>query len=74
MFAKGPSGSDVESKSGSSLGSSCDSPFASWRNYLPSSFSDTRSRGLGKGGGCVFLVRVHSKEVIPLEVRRRRGW
>ncbi|XP_077712061.1 uncharacterized protein LOC144288437 [Canis aureus] len=37
VIAKGPSGSDAESKSGSSLGSSCDSPFASWRNSPPAS-------------------------------------
>ena len=49
-IAKGPSGSDAESKSGSPLGSSCGSPFAS-RSNSPSSFSNARSRGLGKGRG-----------------------
>lgn len=72
VIAKGPSGSDAESKSVSSLGSSCDSPSPPPpRSNSRSSFSHARSRGLGKGGGSVFQVSVHNKEVIPLEVRWR---
>lgn len=54
VIAKGPSGSDAESKSGSSLGSSCNSPFASWRNSPPA--SQTHEAGVLEKVGVVYSM------------------
>lgn len=52
VIANGPSGSDAESKSGSSLGSSRDTPFPSRSNSFSS--SQTREAGVLERVGAVY--------------------
>ena len=64
MIANGPSGSDAESKSGSSLGSSRDTPFPSRSSSFAS--SQTRETGVLERVGAVYSTGVCTmKKLFP---------